>query len=90
MNTKISVFVICVKATVYLLLYNLHDCTIKHYLCVFNSMSSSKTFKKFNYKLMFMIKTFLQRDFEFSKLPFHLYKKKCGTFTNLKSEKQND
>ena len=24
---------------------------------------------------MFMIKTFLQRDFEFSKLPFHLYKK---------------
>lgn len=49
-----------------------------------------RLYKKFNYKLMFMIKTFLQRDFEFSKLPFHLYKKKCGTFTNLKSEKQND
>ena len=28
-NTEISVFVICVKATMYLLLYNLHDCTFK-------------------------------------------------------------
>ena len=27
MNAKISVFVICVEATIYLLLYNLHDCT---------------------------------------------------------------
>ena len=27
MNAKISVFVICVEAIVYLLLYNLHDCT---------------------------------------------------------------
>ena len=27
MNTKIFVFVICVKAIIYLLLYNLHDCT---------------------------------------------------------------
>ena len=27
MNVKISVFVICVEAIVYLLLYNLHDCT---------------------------------------------------------------
>ena len=29
MNKKISVFVICVKAIIYLLLYNLHDCTFK-------------------------------------------------------------
>ena len=29
MNAKISVFVICVKAIIYLLLYNLHDCTFK-------------------------------------------------------------
>ena len=29
MNVKISVFVICVKAIIYLLLYNLHDCTFK-------------------------------------------------------------
>ena len=29
MNAKVSVFVICVKAIIYLLLYNLHDCTFK-------------------------------------------------------------
>ena len=29
MNAKISVFVICVEATIYLLLYDLHDCTFK-------------------------------------------------------------
>ena len=27
MNAKVSVFVICVEATVYLFLYNLHGCT---------------------------------------------------------------
>ena len=29
MNAKISVFVICVELMIYLLLYNLHDCTFK-------------------------------------------------------------
>ena len=29
MNVNISVFVICVEAVIYLLLYNLHDCTFK-------------------------------------------------------------
>ena len=29
MNAKISVLVICVKAIIYLLLYNLHDRTFK-------------------------------------------------------------
>ena len=29
MNAKISVFVIGVEAIIYLLLYNLHDCTIE-------------------------------------------------------------
>ena len=29
MNAKIPVFVICVSAIIYLLLYNLHDCTFK-------------------------------------------------------------
>ena len=29
MNAKISVFVICVEAIVYMLLYNLHDCNFK-------------------------------------------------------------
>ena len=30
MNAKISVFVICVEVIIYLLLYNLHDCTFKN------------------------------------------------------------
>ena len=29
MNAKVSVFVIYVEANIYLLLYNLHDCTFK-------------------------------------------------------------
>ena len=29
MNAKISVLVICVKAVIYLVLYNLNDCTFK-------------------------------------------------------------
>ena len=29
MDAKILVFVICVEVIIYLLLYNLHDCTIK-------------------------------------------------------------
>ena len=29
MNAKISVFIICVEAIIYLLLFNLHDCTFK-------------------------------------------------------------
>ena len=29
MDWKLSVFVICVEAIVYLLLYNLHNCTFK-------------------------------------------------------------
>ena len=30
-NAKISLFVICVKAITYLLLYNLHDCTFNKF-----------------------------------------------------------
>ena len=29
MNAKISVFAICAEAIIYLLIYNLHDCTFK-------------------------------------------------------------
>ena len=29
MNTKISVFVICIEAVIDMLLHNLHDCTFK-------------------------------------------------------------
>ena len=29
MNVKISLFVVCIEAIVYLLLYDLHDCTFK-------------------------------------------------------------
>ena len=30
-NAKISVFVICVEAIMYLLLYDLHDCTLMYF-----------------------------------------------------------
>ena len=38
MNAKSSVFVICVEAVIYLLLYNLHDCTVngKLHFCEVN------------------------------------------------------
>ena len=32
MNAKISVFVTCVEAIIYLLLYDLHDCSFKEYI----------------------------------------------------------
>ena len=33
MNAKISVFVVCVEAIIYLLLYNLHGCTL-NFICL--------------------------------------------------------
>ena len=30
MNAKISVFVICIEAIIYFLLYNLHDCNFNY------------------------------------------------------------
>ena len=32
MNAKIFVFVICIEAIIYLLLYNLDDCTFKEHI----------------------------------------------------------
>ena len=40
MNAKISVFVFCIEAIIYLLLYNLHDCTFK------NILQSFKAFRR--------------------------------------------
>ena len=40
MNVKISVFVICIETIIYLLLYNLHDCTFK-----LSNQNQAKTFK---------------------------------------------
>ena len=45
MNTKISMFLICVEAIIYLLLYNLHDCTFKIELF----MKINKGFSAVNY-----------------------------------------
>ena len=49
MNAKISVFVICVAAIIYLLLYNLHGCTFKYQLGSLRSKNllkvESKTYK---------------------------------------------
>ena len=38
MNAKNSVFVICVKGIIYLLLYNLHDCTFNNELVAASSI----------------------------------------------------
>ena len=50
MNAKVSVFVICVGAIIYLLLYSLHDCTFNPlqfflYLLQVRSRSSNTAFK---------------------------------------------
>ena len=41
MNAKIAVLVICVEAIIYLLLYNLHDCTFN-----FEQVNAHKVGKK--------------------------------------------
>ena len=43
-NAKISVFVICVEETIYLLLYNLHDNTFKYCLKLLFSQKSCQIF----------------------------------------------
>ena len=43
MNAKISVFIICVEAIIYLLLYNLHDCTFK---CLLKSIMKMQNLHK--------------------------------------------
>ena len=43
MNAKISVFVICAKAIIYLLLYNLHDCNLKEQIQLFSIVMTKKT-----------------------------------------------
>ena len=37
MNAKISVFVICIKAIIYLLLYDLHGCTFNSFDIITNT-----------------------------------------------------
>ena len=44
MNAKISVFVICVEAIIYLLLYNLHDCTFSS---IMNAESSTTLYENY-------------------------------------------
>ena len=44
MNAKISVFVICVEAIIYLLLYNLQDCTFKKVNAKYSSYIDKKGF----------------------------------------------
>ena len=50
-NAKISVFLICVEAIIYLLLYNFHDCTFKFSLL-------SVTCKLFQSQVFFVVTTF--------------------------------
>ena len=50
MNVKISVFVICAEA-IYLLLFNLHDCTLKndekYFLFHFKMVKHTQTIEKY-------------------------------------------
>ena len=62
MNAKILVFVICIEAIIYLLLYNLHDCTFN--MCVYfffiqkkeQTKSTSAIKKKFFSREIFDLK----------------------------------
>ena len=45
MKKKISVFVMCVKAIIYLLLYNLNDCTFNY--CIGSDKKSVKSYEMF-------------------------------------------
>ena len=51
MNAKISIFVICVEAILYLLLHNLHDCIFKDYefKIQYVSLTISFTYCKLTY-----------------------------------------
>ena len=42
MNAKILVFVICIETIIYLLLYNLHDCTFKEHIQKENNNFNTK------------------------------------------------
>ena len=46
MNAKISLFVVCIEAIIYLLLYNLRDCTFKP-----GSLENRNIFMMFRYDL---------------------------------------
>ena len=41
MNAKISVLVVCIETIMYLLLDNLHDCTLKHKLWKMNFLKQA-------------------------------------------------
>ena len=63
MNAKISVFVICVEAIIYLSLYNILDCTFKgalsglrQFLATENSLKLMKNAFYFISKALFVLK----------------------------------
>ena len=55
MSARISVFVICVEAIIYLLLYNLHDCTFNDSVRQINKISFKKIFPRRNMIRIFEI-----------------------------------
>ena len=82
MNAKVSVFAICVKANIYLLLYHLHDCTFKQLTksCSTsiiennNTLASPIEFVNVFYKnirniVVIPMKTLLNKAF---RLPYHI------------------
>ena len=67
MNAKISVFAICVKTIIYLLLYDLHDCTFKYlFSCIkLWRFQNARIFSGVSYQYNYTdsIKTVVQKYF---------------------------
>ena len=89
MDAKISVFVICVKAIIYLLLYNLHDCTFSG---IMNAESSTTLYENYFLSKCFWYLHKCFRLYEWdtevshsSFSPSHLWSGKTGFLNSTKS-----
>ena len=81
MNVKISVFVICVEAIIYLSSCNLHDCTFKNKNCCFPDqgnvgLTPTNLFKEnLSYSLIF--KAYFKKIFAAAKASLVFIKNRC-------------
>ena len=82
MNAKISIFVICVEAIIYLSLHNFHDCTFKHtdfnlsYRLIMDLSSQRATFVLFYLKTLFFSRFWTPGYLYFLKNSFPLFREK--------------
>ena len=66
MNTKISVFVICVEAIIYFLLYNWHDCTFNIFQ-LRNLLSDQNLSRFFFFCIIYIFWHYHRHSFELKK-----------------------